>query len=219
MILKGLASSNTRRPHSDVPFNPRSLMLKAVFSLSATNLNNPNTCLLCQNENTGGSVCPSGSTYCELPYLENIFLVPKPNTNKHPEFSCNWKNFKCMLLREQSCDVPAFTYCIVVLPAATSRPPSSTFHYNHIDTYLTSINPLLMWHPHKAGTGNIKALVKSDSCAFVLHRAQWKVAEIILILKPRKSNKWTSYLPTSLLPTVSKGPLKKGSSQWLKMMD
>jgi hypothetical protein len=65
-----------------------------------------------------------------------------------------------MLLQEQSCDVPAFTYCTVVLPAATSRPPSSTFHYNHIDTYrsveyvtafqhiqnLSSINPLLMWH-------------------------------------------------------------------------
>jgi hypothetical protein len=37
-----------------------------------------------------------------------------------------------------------------------------------------------------------------------LHLAQWKVAEI-LILKPGKSNELTSYLPTSLLPTASKG--------------
>jgi hypothetical protein len=51
--------------------------------------------------------------------------------------------------------------------------------------------------------------VKSESCAFVLHPAQWKVAKIILILKPGKSNELTSYLPTSLLPTASKGSLKK----------
>jgi hypothetical protein len=38
-----------------------------------------------------------------------------------------------------------------------------------------------------------------------LHPAQWKVAEIILILKPGKSNELTSYLPTSPLPTASKG--------------
>jgi hypothetical protein len=38
-----------------------------------------------------------------------------------------------------------------------------------------------------------------------LHPAQWKVAEIILILKPGKSNELTFYLPTSLLPTASKG--------------
>jgi hypothetical protein len=61
----------------------------------------------------------------------------------------------------------------------------------------------------KTGTDNIKALVKTESCAFVLHPVQWKVAEIIFILKPGKSNKLTSYLPTSLLPTASKGPLKK----------
>jgi hypothetical protein len=81
----------------------------------------------------------------------------------HPEFSCNWQKFKCMLLQEQSCGVSAFTYCTVVLAAATSRPTSSTFHYNHIHTYisveyvtafqhiqnLSSINPLLMWHPQK----------------------------------------------------------------------
>jgi hypothetical protein len=59
------------------------------------------------------------------------------------------------------------------------------------------------------GTGNVKALEKSETCAFVLHPAQWMVAEIILMLKPGKSNKLTSYLPTSLLPTASKGPLKK----------
>jgi hypothetical protein len=44
-----------------------------------------------------------------------------------------------------------------------------------------------------------QALEKSESCAFVLHPAQWKVTEIILILKPGKSNKLTPYLPTSLL--------------------
>jgi hypothetical protein len=38
-----------------------------------------------------------------------------------------------------------------------------------------------------------------------LHPAQWKVAEIILILKLGKSNELTSYLPTSLLPTAVKG--------------
>jgi hypothetical protein len=37
-----------------------------------------------------------------------------------------------------------------------------------------------------------------------LHPAQWKAAEIILILKPGKSNKLTSYLPTSLLLAASK---------------
>jgi hypothetical protein len=47
-------------------------------------------------------------------------------------------------------------------------------------------------------------LVKTESCAFVFHPAQWKVTEII-ILKLGKSNKLTSYMPTSLLPTVSKG--------------
>jgi hypothetical protein len=51
----------------------------------------------------------------------------------------------------------------------------------------------------------IKALVKTESCAFILHPAQWKDAEIILILKPGKSNELTSCLPTSLLPTASKG--------------
>jgi hypothetical protein len=54
-----------------------------------------------------------------------------------------------------------------------------------------------------------QALVKSESCAFVLHPTQWKSAEIILVLTPEKSNELTSYLPTSLLPTASKGPLKK----------
>jgi hypothetical protein len=35
--------------------------------------------------------------------------------------------------------------------------------------------------------------------------AQWNVAHIILILKPRKSsNELTTYWPISLLPTVSK---------------
>jgi hypothetical protein len=35
--------------------------------------------------------------------------------------------------------------------------------------------------------------------------AQWKVAQIILILKPGKPpNELTSYQPISLLPTVSK---------------
>jgi hypothetical protein len=35
--------------------------------------------------------------------------------------------------------------------------------------------------------------------------AQWKVVQLILLLKPRKPpNELTSYLPTSLLPTVSK---------------
>jgi hypothetical protein len=47
--------------------------------------------------------------------------------------------------------------------------------------------------------------VRSEICAFVLYPAQWKVTEIILILKPGKSNELTSYLPTRLLPTVSKG--------------
>jgi hypothetical protein len=41
-----------------------------------------------------------------------------------------------------------------------------------------------------------------------LHPEQWKVAEIILILKPRKCNELTSYLPTSLLPTTSVGSEK-----------
>jgi hypothetical protein len=39
--------------------------------------------------------------------------------------------------------------------------------------------------------------VKNESCAFFLNLAQWKVAEIILIFKPRKSNELTSYPPTS----------------------
>jgi hypothetical protein len=35
--------------------------------------------------------------------------------------------------------------------------------------------------------------------------AQWKVSQIILVLKPRKlPNELTSYRPISLLPTVSK---------------
>jgi hypothetical protein len=34
--------------------------------------------------------------------------------------------------------------------------------------------------------------------------AQWKIAQIILILKPRKPNEATSYRPISLLPIVSK---------------
>jgi hypothetical protein len=34
--------------------------------------------------------------------------------------------------------------------------------------------------------------------------AQWKVVQIILILKPGKPNQLTSYWPISLLPTVSK---------------
>jgi hypothetical protein len=34
--------------------------------------------------------------------------------------------------------------------------------------------------------------------------AQWKVAQIILILKPGKPNELTSYRPISLLPIVSK---------------
>jgi hypothetical protein len=66
-----------------------------------------------------------------------------------------------------------------------------------------------MLHPHKTGTGNIKAVVKTESCAFVLHPTQRKVAGIILILKPGTSNELAFYLPTSLLPTASKGPLKK----------
>jgi hypothetical protein len=105
-----------------------------------------------------------------------------------------------MLLQEQSCDVPAFTYCTVLLPAATSRPPSST----------PNVTPKQHGcYDFKTGTGNIKMLVKTELCAFALHPAQWKVAEIILILKPGKSSELTSYLPTSLLLTVSKGPLKK----------
>jgi hypothetical protein len=47
--------------------------------------------------------------------------------------------------------------------------------------------------------------MKTESCAFVLHPAQWKVPEFILILKSGKSNELTPYLPTSLLPTASKG--------------
>jgi hypothetical protein len=35
--------------------------------------------------------------------------------------------------------------------------------------------------------------------------AQWKVAEIILFLKPGKCDELTSNLPTSLLPAASEG--------------
>jgi hypothetical protein len=53
--------------------------------------------------------------------------------------------------------------------------------------------------------------------------AKWKVAEIILILKPGIPHKeLTSYQPISLLPTVSKvseNLLLKFSSQWLQRMN
>jgi hypothetical protein len=42
-------------------------------------------------------------------------------------------------------------------------------------------------------------------------RHNGRSAEIILILKPGKSNELTSYLPTSLLTTTSKVPLKKAT--------
>jgi hypothetical protein len=64
---------------------------------------------------------------------------------------------------------------------------------------------MVVFTSKQAGTGNIKALAKTESCAFVLHPAQWEVAEIILILNPGTSNELASYLPTSLLPTASKG--------------
>jgi hypothetical protein len=72
MVLKGLASSNARGP---------TLMFRSIHVLSCSTL----LCVQClcsqsvNKPNIGGSVCPSGSTYCELPYLENISLVPKPN--------------------------------------------------------------------------------------------------------------------------------------------
>jgi hypothetical protein len=43
-----------------------------------------------------------------------------------------------------------------------------------------------------------QALVKTESLVFVLHPAQWKIAEIILILKPGQLNELTTYLPTRL---------------------
>jgi hypothetical protein len=49
---------------------------------------------------------------------------------------------------------------------------------------------------------------------------QWKVAQIILILKPGKPNELTSYWPINLLPIVSKvfdRLLLKWPSQWLKI--
>jgi hypothetical protein len=203
MVLKGLASSNPRGP---------ALMFHSIHVLSRSRL----LCVQClqsiceQTKHACNVSASSGSTYCELPYVENIFLVPKPSTNKHPEFSCNSKNFKCMLLQEQSCDVSAFTY---------SQPPLADLPHPHsITIILIHICWICDTHTKpkehgcfdfKTGTGNIKVLVKTESCAFVLHPAQWKVAEMILILKPGKSNELTSYLPTSLLPTASKGPLKK----------
>jgi hypothetical protein len=53
--------------------------------------------------------------------------------------------------------------------------------------------------------------------------AQWKVAEIILILKPGKPpNELISYRPINLLSIASnvfEKLLLKGSSEWLKITD
>jgi hypothetical protein len=56
-------------------------------------------------------------------------------------------------------------------------------------------------------TIEIKHLIQSFHAVLLkgYFLAQWKVAETVLILKPGKTNKLTSYLPTNLLPTISKG--------------
>jgi hypothetical protein len=89
-----------------------------LCSVSTANLwtNQTHTCNV-RMKTLVARCAPEGSTYSELPKFKIILLVPKPNINNHPEFSFNWQNVKCMLLQEQSCDVPAFTYCTVVFPS------------------------------------------------------------------------------------------------------